>query len=268
MTDSENDTRYHPEQIYQEFIALSIQMELREPDITTIAELRQTLQDQIKHRGGPKGVFERLDDWIGRYLSDHSRFGNQFDHAWSLYILLRRENLMKIALVHDYLREYGGAGTDGGGDAMAVEVDQSGKIEQLDTATVVACANDVSSAVGIKVSEKRMLFLRLRHSIIPKKDRLAVIFAVMVFLLLRTLKKLPLVIVVDEEYTGKDRLVCETLEKLLLRHTKGKWRGVIRIGRVGKHSPAHLLAWTGHKKGKTRKDSIKVTAADIMGWWQ
>ncbi len=151
---------------------------------------------------------------------------------------------------------------------MAIEVDQSGKIEQLDTTTVVACANDVSSVICIKASEKRLLFVRLHTSLVKKTDRLAVIFAVLVFLLLRTLKKLPSTIVLDEEYTGKDATVCETLEKLLLRHQKGKWNGSIRVQQIGKHSPAHLLAWDYHRKGKKRKDIVKVSVADIMRLWQ
>lgn len=150
---------------------------------------------------------------------------------------------------------------------MAVEVDQSGKIEQLNTTTVIACANDVSSAVFINAAEKRKLFLQLRTSLVPKRDCLAVIFGVLVFLL-RTLEKIPSMIVLDEEYTGKDALVCETLEKLLIRQSKGKWQGIIRVQQVGKHSPAHYLSWDYHRTARKRRNSIQVIAADILRLWQ
>lgn len=151
---------------------------------------------------------------------------------------------------------------------MAIEVDQSGKIEQLNTTTIVACANDVSSAISISASEKRLLFVRLRTSIVGKNDRLAVIFAVLVFLLLRRLKKMPSTIILDEEYTGKDALVCETLETLILRQSKDRWKGMIRIAQVGKHSPAHVLGWSLHREKKKRIDIAKVTAGDILRLWQ
>lgn len=152
--------------------------------------------------------------------------------------------------------------------SMVVEVDQSGKIEQLNTTTVVACANDESSSISVKASEKRLLLLRLRRSIVSKSDHFAIIFAVMVFLVLRMLKKIPSTIIIDNEYTGKDRIVCDVLEKLLLLQSKGRWHGIIRVGQIGKHSPAHVLAWSLHRKRKKRQGSKKVTASDILHWWQ
>lgn len=151
---------------------------------------------------------------------------------------------------------------------MAVEIDQSGKIEQHNTPTVVACANDVSSAIYINIVEKRKLFLWLKTSIVQKSDHLAIIFAVLVFLVLQTLKKIPSMIIIDQEYTGKDALVCKTLEKLLMRLSKGRWHGIIRIQQIGKHSPAHFLSWDYHRNGKKRKGFVKVKASDIMRLWQ
>ena len=151
---------------------------------------------------------------------------------------------------------------------MKIEVDQSGKIEQLDTPTVIACANGISLAIIIKASEKRLLFTQLRTSIVIKADRQAVIFAVLVFLLLRNLKKMPSSIILDEEYTGKNVIVCKTLEKLLMRQFKGRWQGVIRVQQIGKHSPAHVKARELHRKARKHKEVLKVTARDILRLWQ
>ena len=43
---------------------------------------------------------------------------------------------------------------------------------------------------------------------------------------------------IDEEYTGKEEVIKEVLEKLLLRKLGSKWVGSIRFGRIGKESEA------------------------------
>jgi len=65
---------------------------------------------------------------------------------------------------------------------------------------------------------------------------------------------------IDEEYTGKEHIIQTTLERLFLRD--GSPAPHLIFVRVGKHSPAHKLAWTAHRnKGNGVK---KVTAKQIL----
>lgn len=151
--------------------------------------------------------------------------------------------------------------------ASSIEIDQSGKFEQLNTHTVIACANKERVAIRLAAGVKRSLIQILRKSLIPNQDFYAVIFAVLVFILLSELDELPGVIVIDEEYTGKERIIRETLDKLLHRKTKGKWKGDIRFKQIGKSSTAHSLAWRLHRQKKKTIEK-KVTQEDVLRWWQ
>src|SRR3990167_8480405 len=98
---------------------------------------------------------------------------------------------------------------------MTVEVDQSGKFEQLNTHTVIACANGKNSSIWISASVKRNLIQGLRKSLIPRKDLVPILFTTLVFILLDSLDVFPNTIIIDEEYTGKDHIIEESLRKLL-----------------------------------------------------
>ncbi len=147
---------------------------------------------------------------------------------------------------------------------MTVEVDQSGKFEQLDTHTVIACANGKSNAVWISASTKRNLVQRLRKSLIPRKDLIPILFAVLVFILVDNLATLPDTIIVDEEYTGKEDIIGESLRKLLVDKSRVKWQGQIRFKQIGKMSFAHKLAWKIHRAKKRPTDVKKILEDDIL----
>lgn len=145
---------------------------------------------------------------------------------------------------------------------MSVEIDQSGKIEQLNTNTVVALANNLSSAIFISTSDKRKLFMRLRKSKIPRNILYPQIFAILIYLATHKLKLLPDVLLIDEEYTGKNKLIKEFLIKLITR-TRPKWNGDIRFKLIGKLSPAHRLAWGIHNK-VIKTGFIKTREIEIL----
>jgi len=99
---------------------------------------------------------------------------------------------------------------------MTVEVDQSGKFEQLNTHTVIACTNGKNSSIWVSASVKRSLIQRLRKSLIPRKDLVPILFTTLVFILLDSLDAFPNTIIIDEEYTGKEGIIEESLKKLLV----------------------------------------------------
>ena len=147
---------------------------------------------------------------------------------------------------------------------MTVEIDQSGKFEQLNTHTVIACANGKSNAIWISASTKRNIVQRLRKSLIPRKDLVPILFAVLVFILLDNSDTLPNTIIIDEEYTGKESIIGESLRKLLVVKSRTKWQGQIRFKQVGKLSPAHKLAWKVHRAKKRPIDVKKILEDDIL----
>ena len=132
---------------------------------------------------------------------------------------------------------------------MRVEVDQSGKLEQLDTDTVIAFANGQKDLVVINAGVKRELIQYLKGKVYSNKDFVPLLFAVGIYILVKNLPK-QVVLEIDEEYSGYDELIRRVLRKLLNKKFNGKWDGSIRFVRIGKESPAHLLAWTVHKLKK------------------
>ncbi len=130
---------------------------------------------------------------------------------------------------------------------MRVEVDQSGKVEDLNTHTVVAYSNDLNGAILIRAGAKQKIVSGLRKSITDSSELYATFFAVLVYILVKDLKAS--VFVIDEEYTGKEKLISETIRKLFW--VKKKKTVDLRFTPIGRHSNAHQVAWRTHLfKGK------------------
>lgn len=147
---------------------------------------------------------------------------------------------------------------------MSIEIDQSGKIEQLNTSTTVGAANDIKLAIRITTSHKQRLLYRLRGSLIPRNDLYPIIFSILIYMVLIKLKNMPSKIVIDEEYSGKGKLIENTIRKLLDRKST-KWNGDILFKQIGKGSIAHDVAWATHSKIKKNKyKSFSTTDSEIL----
>lgn len=145
---------------------------------------------------------------------------------------------------------------------MTVEVDQSGRVEDLSTGTAIAFANGKSSAVFINAGTKRKLIVRLRRqSFIPAKDLPAIIFSVVLFMLIA--EHAIDVLKIDEEYTGKNEIIEETLKKLYVRSRRKRIPDV-RFVRIGKRSRAHVLAWKVHRSKGRWPNIKKVSEKHIL----
>ena len=86
----------------------------------------------------------------------------------------------------------------------------------------------------------------------------------LVFILVDNLATLPDTIIVDEEYTGKEDIIGESLRKLLVDKSRVKWQGQIRFKQIGKMSFAHKLAWKIHRAKKRPTDVKKILEDDIL----
>ena len=145
---------------------------------------------------------------------------------------------------------------------MTVEVDQSGRIEDLATGTAIAFSNGKNGVVFVNAGTKRKLIVYLRRSsFIPAKDLPAIIFSVVLFILIKDFKID--VLKIDEEYTGKDEVIEETLKKLYLR-SRIKKIPDIRIVRIGKRAEAHRLAWLTHRSKGRMRGTKKVSQGEIL----
>lgn len=149
---------------------------------------------------------------------------------------------------------------------MTVEVDQSGRVEDLSTGTAIAFSNGKSDAVFVSAGIKRKLIIYLRrNSFIPAKDLPAIIFSVILFILI-TDYELD-VLKIDEEYTGRNAIIEETLKKLFLR-SRVKRVPDVRFVRIGKQAAAHRLAWHVHRlKGRVPKTK-RVSEKEILKYVQ
>jgi hypothetical protein len=99
----------------------------------------------------------------------------------------------------------------------------------------------------------------LKKSVIPHDQLMPFLFAVCLYLLVMDLDK-HAVLEIDEEYTGKDKIIGNALVKLL----GGKWRGEVRFKRIGKGSSAHKLAWDTHRSSLKKRSVRKLKLDEIL----
>ena len=127
---------------------------------------------------------------------------------------------------------------------MRVEVDQSGKIEWTQKPTALALANGIRFSVLISAQAKREVVEELKKRR-PTRDRTShhiLVFATLLFLLLKDQLPRLTEIVVDVEYHGHDARIKEHFLNLCKRHKRPVEPQVISFQRIGKKSPAHNLA--------------------------
>lgn len=141
---------------------------------------------------------------------------------------------------------------------MRVEIDQSGKVEQLDTGTAVAFANGSRAGLFISAGEKRIVVSLLKKHPLYFQDFAPVFFAVLIYLLIKDKGLTSLLI--DQEYTGKEK----TIEEILVKLFQGKKSPLIQFGLIGKLAPVHLFVWKVHRAKNRNLVVKKVTAREIL----
>lgn len=143
-----------------------------------------------------------------------------------------------------------------------VEVDQSGKVEELRADTVLAFSNDISYSIRIPARVKREAFHRIRHR--TTSDTLAYLrlFAADVFLLFKD--HLPDIgyITIDIEYTGRAGEIKGLLLMLIRQVDPGFSKERVEFRTIGKKSGAHKLAWAVRRGEKTA--AKKVTKDEFL----
>jgi len=148
---------------------------------------------------------------------------------------------------------------------MRVEVDQSGRVDQTDRITVLALANGLRYSIQVPATAKRSCLRELRRKWSSKdpKSGYVVLFATLLFFLLKAHVPKLKTVLVDVELPGHEASIKEHVLNLFKRHGMKMDRDIIDFQRVGKKSPAHDLAIKVFR-GKVAADR-KVTAEEILG---
>lgn len=142
-----------------------------------------------------------------------------------------------------------------------VEVDQSGKVEQTETVTVLAFSNGIQSALLIPSSVKQSLQRLLRDRGIHGGSAALRMFSAGLLVLLEGWTGSIHSLRVDVEYQGKEG----EIKSLLMRRTgagDGLPTDALVFLHVGKRSPAHALAWEV-RSGKRPPDRV-ATVEDLL----
>ena len=147
--------------------------------------------------------------------------------------------------------------------AHFVEVDQSGKFEDTRTDTVVAFSNGISFSVLIPATVKRDCITILRKKVSSGATTYTRLFTTSLFFLLRTYIERIGRATIDIEYMGKEDQIKQHLLHLLRREGHEVSSDQLGFGYVGKHSPAHYIAYETLLGERT--PNLILTVEDILG---
>ncbi|GAB4462602.1 MAG: hypothetical protein Kow00120_29380 [Anaerolineae bacterium] len=145
-----------------------------------------------------------------------------------------------------------------------VEVDQSGRVDETNRATVLALADGMAYSVAISAGDKRECIQALRGRRWGKDPTTlyVLLFATLLYLLLREhAGKLDRVII-DTEYPGHEAIIKGHVLNLFQRSGVRVDPMIFSFQQVGKKSPAHALGARVFR-GKAAPDR-RLTAAEVL----
>jgi hypothetical protein len=123
-----------------------------------------------------------------------------------------------------------------------VEIEQSGKMENLAQDTILALSNDVQRAIWIPAAVKRKAVARLRWEGKSKLRAVLRLFVAGLFLLIKEDLKRINQVTIDTEYTGYEADIRGMLLHRIQRVEPMFEKERLVFRGVGKKSPAHRLA--------------------------
>ena len=144
---------------------------------------------------------------------------------------------------------------------MKIEIDQSGKIENTSKNTIIAFSDGKFKSVFISAKDKREI-QKFFRKIGRAKVFIYKVFAILIFVLIRSNLKEIEEIIIDEEYPGKSSLIKNLLIQEIRKINPHFKKENIIFKRIGKKSRAHFLAY-GVAIGKKKAD-IEVNAREIL----
>ena len=141
---------------------------------------------------------------------------------------------------------------------MRIEIDQSGKIEQLNKDSVIAFSNKTQYSILIPKEVKQEVFRLHKGKIKELRYRL---FCIGIYYCFRDYIKEKELITICCEYIGKENLIKSFLLDYLRKSYPMMDSKVIRFGKIGKSSNAHAVAidvFRGNRKPNKILSLIEV----------
>lgn len=142
---------------------------------------------------------------------------------------------------------------------MAVEVDQSGKVEETAKSTVLAFSNGTRGSLLFSSKDKRIVQQIYRSLGKPRMFTIQV-FSALVYLLMEKYNLFGKTVELDEEYKGQDLLIKSYLTQLANKRCCKK-AVCVNFRRIGKRSNAHKCAI---KAFRDKKAEISVKLEEII----
>ena len=141
---------------------------------------------------------------------------------------------------------------------MNIEIDQSGKIEQLNCDTIIAFSNSKQYAVALPKPVKRNIFLAYKTHTKQLRYKL---FCIGIYWCIRDYLREFSLVIIDCEYKGNETLIKSLLLNLIRSEYKEFDDKLIRFGQIGKQSNAHTVAIDVFRKH--RKPNRIMNISDI-----
>ena len=140
---------------------------------------------------------------------------------------------------------------------MRVEVDQSGKVEDIRVNTVLAFSDGVSRSILIPAKVKRKCVELVRDDRHKTKTLYLRIFCAGLFLLLKDNLPKTDQIVIDVEYLGREHDIKALFLRLVWKTHPTFDPDNIQFALVGKDSPAHIKAYSTFTGDRTADREVK-----------
>ena len=146
---------------------------------------------------------------------------------------------------------------------MRIEIDQSGKVEYTNKPTVVAYSNGRQKSILIESKDKIEIEKIFRKA---GKGQVFIykLFAVLIFLLIKSDLKKDFQIFIDREYSGKEEIIKNTLKKCVIRAGKELEMKDVHFLLVGNKSGSHKRAIEVYRK--RIKPDLKVKFRDVIDY--
>ncbi len=146
---------------------------------------------------------------------------------------------------------------------MHIEIDQSGRIEQTTTDTILALSNRIQRSVHIPAKVKREAVQILRKQGVAPETYYLKIFCAGLFILLKPVLRETQGILIDQEYIGKDQTIKLFLLQMAKKERVDFRKATVTVGKIKDKSPAHDLAWSLRRKKRGGEDE-KVSLERVL----